>query len=485
MEALFLLCIIELSQGRKDGSKYSDTILDYCILVSKLNPAFPPVLNVMANYILQQQKSYKAKLIDGNMLSTIQVYCDSQEDIAVDDIFEIGEVVASVVAITCSLSGDLLVADVTLSSVLLLTSENVTVKVTKASKVSQLAVGALNLSNNGSVRSESLYLLGKVRHLRGDLEVAFDFYRNALKEDPNMILAQFEAARILFSRKDFMSAFDLFSIILKKYPEDRDTQGFLMLISSILHREVYSVEKIKDQSKFQFVLDLWLIQAYNRHHDFNEYQAAIKCYHSAIETASSSGNQLPATSLVNLSVLYHAIGKLKLSLNYLQQAICIIRGDNAGFTAANNGISEATFNLVSEDFDGFLYTWQLFSIVPTSIELQGNTITLYFDSGEISQIISSNDILRINGIIVSVQSATSNYLRLHGPLVHLIKEQDSFSVERKLCYLKHFDEIPLLLFNYSRILEDCGKYVAALELYNYLISKNPGFLECIFHSNKS
>jgi tetratricopeptide (TPR) repeat protein len=476
VEALLLLCMLELSQGKKEGNNTrNDTILDYCVLASRLNPAFPPVLNVMANYIFQQQKSYDAKFSADSPSSTLLVYCDGEDDISVDDTFEIGDITASVVSVSYGFSDGNAVAEVSIGQVVTPTQSNTIVKIIKTSKVLQLALGALNLSKSGSVRSESLYILGKVRHLRGDIDDAFDFYRNSVKEDPNMILAQFEAAKVLFSRKDFTSAYDLFSIILKKYPDDRDTQGFVMLISSILHQEIISVEKIKEFSKFQFVLDLWLVQAHNRHHDANEHSSAIKCYHAAIDIAASTGQPIPAVCLINLSVLYHATGKYKLSLSYLQQGMSMLKSDKSGISAKT--MNDAIRKLTAEDFDGFLYEWQDVNIATTSVDKQGNTITLMFDSPESSYLPMPKDVLIVNGIKVEVRSASPSHITMYGPLAHLINEGGRIDVKAKLLHLEYFD-FPLIAFNYGRILEDTGRYEAALELYNAILSKTPGFLEC-------
>lgn len=124
-------------------------------------------------------------------------------------------------------------------------------------RVSDLARKALALSASPSLRADSHFLIGKVAHVRGNTSEAFDCYRRALKESPDLSLAAFGAAQILFSRAEFAAALELFEKVLSKCPDDKDTQAYVILLKALHKGVVTHIDKLREIAPgFRFEIDL-------------------------------------------------------------------------------------------------------------------------------------------------------------------------------------------------------------------------------------
>eukprot|EP01035_Chromulina_nebulosa_P019023 gene19023-24843_t len=142
----------------------------------------------------------------------------------------------------------------------------------------------------------ALSIDGKAFQMLGKIDDALEYYKHSISNNPNMTVAQFEAAKILFSRREFRDALDLFNQIKSKHEDDKDTTEVA--------------------TSFQFEPDLWLIQAILRQGNLSEQLIALKCYHHALDLLEQADTDVHHIIYTNMSSLYHSLGKLPQSLKF-------------------------------------------------------------------------------------------------------------------------------------------------------------------------
>jgi RNA polymerase-associated protein CTR9 len=87
----------------------------------------------------------------------------------------------------------------------------------------KLAEKAHNFTEVPEVKAESLFLIGRVWHERGDLAKAIQFYREAHNAWPGHSLTQYAIAQLQMGEKETEKAIRSFEKVLKAYPDSAET----------------------------------------------------------------------------------------------------------------------------------------------------------------------------------------------------------------------------------------------------------------------
>lgn len=360
-------------------------------------------------------------------------------------------------------------------------------------RVERLAHQAMVHATLPALIAESNYILGKVAHSLRDANLAFDFYWKALKDAPDMVLAAFGAAQILFSRKEFSASLELFEKVLSKTPDDKDTQAYVMLLKAIMRKELAPFDRLREIAPgFQHEADLWLIQGQLRQKDPAEHKHALKCFLNAKDCLEAQVRveggvkvAVPAAVLSNISVLHCSLGKPGKALEYIKMSLAAFHAQSAGQSADHKAVFR------SADLEGVFYEWSRAPVCTLRAGTEPNHFALSEgESVDLNDHLAAGDDVMIGGVlhtVVSISSATelvaTSPVRLSSlayfsqgradagnDAVHEVRVKQGFS--------NFVDESITYCYNLARLLEDEGSTRAATEIYIELLKRHPSFMEC-------
>jgi tetratricopeptide (TPR) repeat protein len=357
-------------------------------------------------------------------------------------------------------------------------------------EVIDFAQRALALSALAMIRAESYYILGKVAHAQGDTKSAFEFYREALVEAPDMALAAFGAAQILFSGKDFDQALDLFEKVLKTSSDDKDTLAYVLLLKGMQRGEQASMEKVRESAAgFQFDFDLWLSQAELRHKRSElkpdnrmDYPAALRCYSHAVECMKARGLAVPVEVLNNMGVLSFALGKKERALDCFVQA----------FLAETSTLNEAADEETAVWFSAPELVQLAHRETPEPaclvqrVDAAGEEAARFCITQEgkepfdLTKTVKEGDRVRIGNCVWTVDAVLSpSELSCSAPpCIMEIAADDAALPLRLLSTIDLCSERSMgLAFNVARALEELGSTAAASELYSHITRRHPSCLD--------
>lgn len=359
--------------------------------------------------------------------------------------------------------------------------------------VERLAHQAMIHATQPALIAESNYILGKVAHSLRDANLAFDFYWKALKDAPDMVLAAFGAAQILFSRKEFSASLELFEKVLSKTPDDKDTQAYVMLLKAIMRQEQAPFDRLREIAPgFQHESDLWLIQGQLRQSDPSEHKHALKCFLNAkecleanVRTEGGAKVAVPAAVLSNISVLHHSLGKLGKALEFSKMCLAAVHTQST----AKNADHRSVFR--SADLEGVFYEWARNSVCSVRAGTEPNQFFLgEGQSADLSDHLVVGDDVMIGGVLHTVESIASasemvatSPVRLSSLAYFAQGRADaasgaSYEVRVKHALNNFVDESITYCYNFARLLEDEGNTRAATEIYIELLKRHPSFMEC-------
>lgn len=475
-ESLVLLALLEQVAAQKDKQKrqfHRVNAYEYCALASAIDPSNAMAWNHMANHCFHTWINVESAFCISN--NTIQISLEESKEISAGDLLTIEKVpgynvqsVQKIDDVTVIVLGKDQYIDESFIN------KKLSVDVKELGKVTEYAKKALSCTSIAAIKSESYYMMGRVYHIQMNYQYAWECYKQALKDLPENTLAAFGVAQILFSRNDLTGSLEIFEKVLSKHPDDKDTNAYVLLIKAITKKEVGSMDKVREVAPgFQHEIDLWLVQGELRHKDPTEFSNALKCYLNAIECMEQKGSHIDSNILSNVSVLYHSLGKLSRSIDYIKRALLTIE----------EIVDQNSFNPIFKNasFEGIFYSWSegLFSIQA------GETPGVFTgDSNEIS-ILSPDDEILVNDILYTVISVSDSNLTLRSPLMYTTQPtEESLQVKRKVPFHNFCDQSMTICYNFARVLEDIGQVKAAIEIYVELLKRHPVFKECYLRLSK-
>ena len=279
--------------------------------------------------------------------------------------------------VTITLTGDTPLKDHSSSSSSDGNGTDITVDVKECYRAYQYAQDVLKKTSIAGVKAESCYIIGRFYHSQGKFVDAMEYYREALKLRPDLVLAMFNFAQILLSRNELAGALELFEKVLSLHPDDRDTHAYVMLVRALHKKEQSQLDRVREVAPgFAFEVDLWLLQAQLRQGDNADYVSALRCYSHALElmeqqshARSSVLGVLPIDPrvLCNIAVLHHSLGRTALALDFCRRGLVAQQTIGAAAAAAvtmESGTAEdvterSNVNPVFKNqlFEGVFFTW--------------------------------------------------------------------------------------------------------------------------------
>jgi tetratricopeptide (TPR) repeat protein len=391
------------------------------------------------------------------------------------------------------------------------------VELKEVNRVKDLTSRAFRGTSNKDVRGESLYLLGRMHHLLGELPAAYRHYEDALQLCPDMPLAQFAMGKRFLAEQDYPQALGMFERALAHNSEDKDTNAYIFLIKSMHKQELVPFEKLREVATgFHFETDLWLLQGQLRLRFSNEFGSALKCYTAALAALERQGRPAGASLLSNVAVLQVALGdaegaarSARRGLSELQTELAAAgEGEGAGgkthpFASDIPGHCNPTFLCHENDV---FYSWapaQGVSLEALSLQayLAGaaagaaSMVTQdddhkfgfsYFRCQSAEAVVSAGDHIVVGGCtLLAVQEVHcrggecafigKGMQRLHPDSGG---GSGSLSLEKKVPGVNFNEKTATLCYDYALILEERGSTNAASEVYRELIKLFPNYVEC-------
>ena len=475
-ESLVLLALLEQVSAQKDKQKrqiHRLNAYEYCALATAIDPSNAMGWNHMANHCFHTWINVESAFCISN--NTIQISLEESKEINAGDFLTIEKVPGYVVQsvqkvddiIVIVLEKDQYIDDSFIN-------KKLSVDVKELGKVTEYAKKALSCTSILAIRSESYYIMGRVYHIQMNSEYAYECYKQACKDSPENTLAAFGLAQIYLSRNELPQSLEMFEKVLSKHPDDKDTNAYVLLIKGMAKKEVGSMDKVREVTPgFQHEIDLWLVQGELRHKNPTEFGNALKCYLTAIECMEQKGIPVDSNILSNVSVLYHSLGKLSKSIDYIKKALLTIE----------NTVDQDFVNPVFKNasFEGIFFAWSggLFSVNAT--ETPG---VLTGDSNDLSTLNPDDEIL-IGDILYTVISVSDSNLTVRSPIMYTLQQnRDPLHVKRKVPFHNFCDHSMTMCYNFARVLEDIGQAKAAIEIYVELLKRHPVYKECYLRLSK-
>ncbi len=375
------------------------------------------------------------------------------------------------------------------------------VQVKELGRAAQLASDALHHTSLPAVRAESHLLLGRVLHTQGDCNEAFEYYRKAFREAPDLTLAVFGAAQILLSRGEFAASLDMFEKVLTRSPEDKDTQAYVMLLKALHQQVLAPLEKLREIAPgFKFEVDLWLLQGQLRQKSPVDHAAALKCFLHAKECIEHLADRPPVPSAVlsNIAVLYHSLGAPEKAIDFCKQAlVACARGAAAVTSRSRDSPSTSSCVHTNAEFEHVFYSWlddplcfvrpaassDRFELCAAGVSGGGDAVAAL----DLREFLSVGEEVVIQGVKHVVREVDAASMVCYSPVKHtgglaFGDSPDSEAVilpvyvKRSLCNFS--DQTITCCYNLARMLEDTGRTKAASELYVELLKTHPSFIEC-------
>ncbi|CAF0835802.1 unnamed protein product [Didymodactylos carnosus] len=191
-------------------------------------------------------------------------------------------------------------------------------------RVRQLAMHALNYTENEAMRSESCYHLARAHHAERDYEEAFRYYYQATHLAPEkFVLPHFGLGQMYLARSDFTNASDCFEKILKVHPNDHESMKILASIyaeSSEIEKRDKAREYLKKVTQHDIHdIDSWIQLAEIL--EGVELQGALDAYLTASKLIREThGVDTPVEILNNMGSLYYRLN------NYEESKRCFEMG---------------------------------------------------------------------------------------------------------------------------------------------------------------
>jgi tetratricopeptide (TPR) repeat protein len=279
--------------------------------------------------------------------------------------------------------------------------------------------------------------------------------------------------------------FDLFKV-LKRYPDDRDTQAYVMLLKAMHKKEYVSFDKLREIAPgFIFEVDLWLSQAYAmQQKGLSEYSSSLKCYEMAIECMAKQNIEVQRNVLVNMGVIQHNLGNLAEALRCVRLALAQECKNSS--SRADSFRGHLILRCAENDI---FYSWSPSSVpviaasMETSdpsygpldcmIELDPSS-ALGLSLNELTRV--GDDVLINDSWLLQVCEILPHSLHCRSPLPAPIGIPLTMKFKT---YNGNFNtQTVTSCFNLARIQEDLGRQQAAREIYIALLNLHPAFIEC-------
>lgn len=212
-------------------------------------------------------------------------------------------------------------------------------------RVLSLAKGAYNSTNMPEVQAESLYMLARVFHARGEMEQANKFYDKACMLSPELSPARFGLAQTLIWDEAYDEAAAHLRLLLGTCSNATDALaalGLLEVKAGKDRREAFVyLKKAIDLDPFN--ADLVLIEALALQQHESDYPLSLDRYRKAVRLLEAQSKVVPADVLTNMGVLCHETKQYAEALEMYGKALKSVEAENPEGPGKTDESGDGTF----------------------------------------------------------------------------------------------------------------------------------------------
>lgn len=363
-------------------------------------------------------------------------------------------------------------------------------------RVVALAKGAYNSTSVKEIQAESIFLLARVSHVRGDIDNANRLYDQACKLSPNLSPARFGLAQTLIAKEEFNDAAAHLKLVLGTSANAVDALAVLGIL------EVKSGKHFQDGlACLKKAIDLdplnshfVILEALALQQQKVTYPQALDKYKKAVKLLETQRKKVPYDLFTNIGVLCHETGKFDEALDMYNRALQAMDGDEEARVATLDGMGVKD-GLVRHNDNAMFNEYVDTKLLATSSTKEGNT-TLKIASAdgtsasshslvvgdrvrlgdgfesEVTEIVDEDQgalSLRIKDIFVPPSSSSEG------------EEETDMTVAVPVAVKrenKRLENPPAITvaFNIARLHEAAGRTVAAIELHKAILKRNPAYV---------
>jgi len=363
-------------------------------------------------------------------------------------------------------------------------------------RVVDMAKGAYNSSEVPEIQAESLFLLARVYHVKGDIEEASKYYSKACKLAPSLTPARFGLAQTLIWSEAFEEAASNLQKVLDCSPMSTDAYAAL----GLLQTKSYGKHDKNEQKKMGLShlkkaaelnpldADLVLLQALALQQNESEYPAALSKYKSAVEMMERQGKSVPAEVFTNMGVILQETQKFEDALTMYAKAL-------KGLTVEDEEHEDLdSLKAISiKNEHNLLFSTYADSKVKATKPPSSGSKKLVITKDTIEHV---KDVLKVGDRIRLGDTFTSEIVDINMgdavTIVHLkdnfilnsIKEEEEESNKPISILIEQTNSLLLsptaisIAFNLARLHEDAGRTIAAIELHKAIIKRHPTYVNC-------
>ena len=352
-------------------------------------------------------------------------------------------------------------------------------------RVVTLAKGAYNSCNLPEVQAESLYMLARVFHARGDMEQANKFYDKACMLSPELSPARFGLAQTLIWDEAYDEAAAHLRLLLGTCSNATDALaalGLLEVKAGKDRREAFVyLKRAIDLDPFN--ADLILIEALALQQHESDYPLALDRYRKAVRLLEAQAKVVPADVLTNMGVLCHETKQYGEALEMYEKALKAAENEahDVAVTGEADGKEDGTF--VRHQDNSLFWRYVDTEVIVKSSE--GD------DEKKILSVASSQTEIDSLGVKVGddisldtgIETTITEISKRDDGEIHLIVNDDIHlqSTGSKLKVKRGNGRFrnPLsisIVFNLARLHESSGRIVPAVELHKAILKHHPSYV---------
>jgi len=344
-------------------------------------------------------------------------------------------------------------------------------------RVVSLAKGAYNSTNIPEVQAESLYMLARVYHARGDMEQANKFYEKACKHAPELSPARFGLAQTLIWDEAYDEAAAHLRLLLGTCSNATDALaalGLLEVRGGKDRREAFVyLKKAIDLDPFN--ADLVLIEALALQQHESDYPQALDRYRKALRLLEAQSKPVPADVLTNMGVLCHETKQYNEALEMYGKALNVVDAD-----AGADATEEQKEVLVKHKDNSLFWDYAKTALTVKVSDDDERKLIASSDADIDSLVVKVGDDISLEG---GTEATVTEISKGGDGSIHILIDGDaelssgesSLSVKQGNRKLHNLSSISIA-FNLARAHESAGRVVPAVELHKAIVKLHPSYV---------
>mmetsp|Transcript_23225 Transcript_23225/g.50317 ORF Transcript_23225/g.50317 Transcript_23225/m.50317 type:complete len:1323 (-) Transcript_23225:179-4147(-) len=350
-------------------------------------------------------------------------------------------------------------------------------------RVLSLAKGAYNSTNMPEVQAESLYMLARVFHARGEMEQANKFYDKACMHSPELSPARFGLAQTLIWDEAYDEAAAHLRLLLGTCSNATDALaalGLLEVKAGKDRREAFVyLKKAIDLDPFN--ADLVLIEALALQQHESDYPLSLDRYRKAVRLLEAQSKVVPADVLTNMGVLCHETKQYDEALEMYGKALMAAEAENTDGTAGKTDQSEDGMFVRHKDNNLF---WKYIDSdirVKPSAGDEKTKLTVVSSQTDLESLgVKVGDDISLEG---DIETTITDISKGDDGAIHLVVKDDvdlkspesKLSVKQSNGRLQNPSSISIA-FNLARLHESSGRIIPASELHKAILKHHPSYV---------